>query len=171
MNGFDATMYFVAIVAVVLGFNAGILRSTAKILGYLAATPIAMTTASLVSPALAGRSGAPWAENPLVLFGIFLAVGVAFGALLRTAINQTVGPSISLADRLAGSVLAAFRVGLVGVTIVLVFDRIVPVDREPEFLAGSRVRPVLLLAGQRGIKSLPPEITALIDQLKKDRQI
>ena len=96
---------------------------------------------------------------------------MAFGALLRTAINQTVGPSIGMPDRLAGSVLAAVRVGLVGVTIVLVFDRIIPVDCEPGFLVGSRVRPVLLLAGQRGIKRLPPEITAFIDQLKKDRQI
>jgi membrane protein required for colicin V production len=68
-------------------------------------------------------------------------------------------------------VLGAVRIALVAVTTVLVFDRIIPADREPAFLKGSQLRPILLMAGQRGLKSLPPDITAFIDQLKKDQRI
>jgi membrane protein required for colicin V production len=63
------------------------------------------------------------------------------------------------------------RIGLLAVTMVLIFDRIIPPDRQPAFLAGSRLRPILLMAGQRGLKSLPPDVTAYIDQLKKARRI
>jgi hypothetical protein len=51
--------------------------------------------------------------------------------------------------------------------MVLVFDRLIPPDREPAFLRGSQLRPILSKAGQMGLKSLPPETTAFIDQLKK----
>ena len=54
-------------------------------------------------------------------------------------------------------------------TIVLVFDRIIPAGRDPEFLKGSKTRPVLSLAAQRGLRSLPPEITDYIDRLKRER--
>jgi membrane protein required for colicin V production len=76
-----------------------------------------------------------------------------------------------LPDRLAGSVLGALRIGLVAITMVLIFDRIIPADRQPPFLKGSQLRPILLTAGQIGLKSLPPDVTALIDQLKKERRI
>jgi membrane protein required for colicin V production len=38
-------------------------------------------------------------------------------------------------------------------------------------LTGSRLRPILSIAGHMGLNSLPPDITAYIDQLKKDRQM
>ena len=55
--------------------------------------------------------------------------------------------------------------------MVLIFDRLIPPDREPAFLRGSQLRPMLSKAGQMGVKSLPPETTAFIDQLKKDRRM
>jgi membrane protein required for colicin V production len=33
------------------------------------------------------------------------------------------------------------------------------------------LRPLLSLAGQQGVKSLPPDIVTYIDRLKKDRNI
>jgi membrane protein required for colicin V production len=47
----------------------------------------------------------------------------------------------------------------------------VPSDRQPAFLTGSQLRPLLSGAGQKGFKSLPPDIAATIDRLKKDRRI
>jgi membrane protein required for colicin V production len=47
----------------------------------------------------------------------------------------------------------------------------VPSDRQPAFLNGSRLRPLLSAAGQRGFRSLPPEVAATIDRLKKDQRI
>ncbi len=42
MNPFDAVVATVAIFAIVMGFNAGLLRSLATILGYLIAAPVAV---------------------------------------------------------------------------------------------------------------------------------
>jgi membrane protein required for colicin V production len=171
MNSFDAAVYFVLIVAVVSGFNSGLLRSIATIMGYLAAMPVAMAATPYVARVLDAKFNTAGEQNQFVFFGLFLAAGIVFGALSRTAISETVGPRISLPDRLAGSVLGAVRIGLLAVTMVLIFDRIIPLDRQPAFLSGSRLRPILLLAGQKGLKSLPPDVTAYIDQLKKAQRI
>jgi len=55
------------------------------------------------------------------------------------------------------------------VLIVVIFDRIIPPGREPEFLKGSRLRPILSAAGRQGLKSLPPDIENYIDRLKRQR--
>jgi membrane protein required for colicin V production len=171
MNSFDAAVYVVVIVAVVSGFNAGLLRSIATIMGYLAAMPLAMAATPYASRMLADKFSTPGVQNPLLFFGLFLVAGIVLGGLLRTAINETVGPRISLPDRLAGSLLGAARIVLVAVTMVLIFDRIIPSDRQPAFLSGSQLRPILLMAGQKGLKSLPPDVTAYIDRLKSAQRI
>jgi membrane protein required for colicin V production len=171
MNSFDAAVYVVAMIAVVSGFNSGLLRSIATIMGYLAAMPVAVAATPHVARLLADKFNTPAAQNPLLFFGLFLAAGIVFGALLRTAVSETVGTRISLPDRLAGSALGAVRIVLVAVTMVLIFDRIIPADRQPAFLSGSQLRPILLTAGQKGLKSLPPDVTAFIDQLKRERRI
>ena len=87
------------------------------------------------------------------------------------AVSETVGARIGIADRLAGSALGAVRIALVAVLMVLIFDQLIPADREPAFLRGSQLRPTLSMAARLGLKSLPPETTAFIDQLKKDRRL
>jgi membrane protein required for colicin V production len=171
MNSFDAAVYIVLIVAVVSGFNAGLLRSVATIIGYLAAMPIALAATPRIAQAVADNFNAPAVQNSLLFFGVFLVTGIVLSALLRTALREVVGSKISWPDRLAGSVLGAIRIGLVAITMVLIFDRIIPADRQPPFLSGSQLRPILLMAGQKGLKSLPPDVTALIDQLKKQQRI
>jgi membrane protein required for colicin V production len=171
MNSFDAAVYAVGMVAIVSGFNAGLLRSIATIAGYLAAMPVAMAAIPYVSRLLSDKLDTPALQSPILFFGIFLVTGIVLGALLRTAISETVGSRISLPDRLAGSLLGAVRIGLVAVTMVLIFDRIIPLDRQPAFLSGSQLRPILLMAGQKGLKSLPPDVTAYIDQLRKAQRI
>ena len=172
---FDIVVYFVGFVAVIAGFNSGFLRSAVTILGYLAAQPVAVAVTPLISPALAGRSNAalntPWARNSFLFFGVFLVIGVVLGMLLRMAVNETVGERISIPDRLAGSMLGALRIGLVAVVMVLIFDRLIPPAGDPAFLRGSQLRPMLSMAGQMGLRSLPAEATAFIDQLKKDRRL
>ncbi len=171
MNSFDVVVCLVLIIAVVSGYNAGLLRSMAAIAGYLAAMPIAMAATPYVSRMVIEKFSAPVLQSPLLFFGVFLVAGIVLGALLRTAISETVGPRVGLLDRFAGSLLGAVRIGLVAVTMVLIFDRIIPPDRQPAFLAGSQLRPVLLMAGQMGLKSLPPDVTAYIDRLKKEQRI
>jgi membrane protein required for colicin V production len=171
MNSFDVIIYVGLIVAGVTGFNAGLLRSAVTILAYLIAMPIAVWVASMVSPSVEGRLSSPLMQNWLLFFGIFLVAGIVLGKLMRMALDETIGPESGIGDRLAGAVLGAVRVALVAITLVLIFDRLVPPDRQPAFLTGSHLRPLLSLAAQSGVKSLPPDVTAYIDRLKRDRRI
>jgi membrane protein required for colicin V production len=148
-----------------------LLRSAVTILAYLIAMPIAVWATSLVSPGIDGKVDSPWAQNSLLLFGIFLLAGIGLGKLMRMALDETIGPGAGIGDRLAGAALGALRVGLVTITVVVVFDQLVPPDRQPAFLTGSQLRPLLSMAGQTGFRSLPPDVAARIDRLKKDRRI
>jgi len=170
MNSFDAVVYIALVVAVVLGFNSGLLRSAVTILAYLFAMPIAIWAMSLVAPAI-GQGDAPASQNWPLLFGIFLAAGIVLGKLMRMVLDETIGPGAGIGDRLAGAALGAVRVGLVAVTLVMIFDQLVPVDRQPVYLTGSKLRPLLSVAGQTGFRSLPPEVAAAIDRLKRNRHI
>jgi len=169
MNTFDAAVLVVVIVLAMLGFRAGLLRSLADILGFVIAAPLAVALTPYFMSASAGASGPPWGKESLVFFGILLVGGILFAQVLRLMVADLAGHDIHLFDRSAGFVLGAVRALLVAVTIVLVFDRIIPAGRDPEFLKGSKTRPVLSLAAQRGLRSLPPEITDYIDRLKRER--
>jgi len=171
MNSFDAVVYLGLVVAVVTGFNAGLLRSAVTILAYLIAMPIAVWAMSFVSPGIDGKFSSPLTQNSLLFFGIFLAVGIVLGKLMRMALDETIGPEAGIGDRLAGAALGAVRVGLVAITLVLIFDQLVPSDRQPAFLIGSQLRPLLSVAGQKGFRSLPPDVAAYIDRLKKEQRI
>ena len=171
MNSFDAVVYLALVVAVVLGFNSGLLRSAVTILAYLVAMPIAIWAMSFVAPAIGAEGDAQLPQNWPLLFGIFLAAGIVLGKLMRMVLDETIGPGAGTFDRLAGAGLGAVRVGLVAVTLVMIFDQLVPPDRQPSYLAGSQLRPLLSAAGQTGFRSLPPEVAATIDRLKQDRRI
>jgi membrane protein required for colicin V production len=165
MNPFDAAIYFCLFVAVVMGFISGLLRSLATIFGYLAAMALAV---ALTPIAIAQFHVSP-ARTWVVYVAMFFVSGVLLGALLRRAVDEMVGPSVSIPDRVAGALLGAVRVGLLAVLIVVIFDRIIPPGREPAFLKGSQWRPVLSDAGRKGLKSLPPEVETYIDRLKRER--
>jgi membrane protein required for colicin V production len=171
VNAFDIVVSVVAMVAIVIGFNAGLLRSLATILGYLIAAPIAVA----ISPGIATHAIGETARSPdqasLILGIVFIGIGIIVSALLRIAVSEFIGTDIGLFDRLAGAALGAARIGLVAILVVLVFDRIIPTDGQPQFLAHSQLRPYLSTVGQKGLRSLPPDIEAYIDRLKRDRGI
>lgn len=169
LNSFDAVVLFIMLVAVVMGFMTGLLRSLATILGYVAAAPVAMMATPPLAALMAQQPSIPRVQTGLLFFAVFVLIGIVFAAILRAAVNGMVGDKVGIPDRLAGAVLGAVRIALVAVVVVLVFDRIIPAHLEPDFLAGSRLRPILSKAGQMGLKSLPPEIESYIDRLKRER--
>ena len=171
MNSFDGAVYHGLILAVGVGFNAGFLRSLVTILAYLVAMPIAVWAMSFVPGGADGQFGPSLMRNSLLFFGIFFFAGMVLGKMMRMALDDTIGSQAGIGDRLAGAALGAVRVGLVAITMVLIFDSLVPLDRQPAFLAGSQLRPLLSAAGQKGFKTLPPDVVAYIDRLKKDRRI
>lgn len=181
MNAFDVVVVAVALVVIVMGFSAGLLRSLATILGYLIAAPLAIAIAPLLTALIIGQRIMPSDGLPagqasagqiwLVLCIAFIAAGIVISAVLRSAVGAFAGHDIGLFDRLAGAALAAVRIGLIAVLIVVIFDRVIPADRQPQFLANSRLRPYLSAAGQKGLQSLPPEIDDYINQLRRQRGI
>jgi membrane protein required for colicin V production len=165
MNKFDLAVYAGLVIAMLAGFRTGLLRSAITILAYLFAMPIAVWVMSYV-PALDEQYRSPLPHNVGFLLGAFLIVGMALGKFARMMVEEAVGDDPGLVDRFAGAALGAARVGLVATSVVLVFDRLIPVGREPAFLEGSQLRPIFSAAGQRGFRVLPTEAVAAIDHLR-----
>jgi membrane protein required for colicin V production len=171
MNSFDAAIYIGLIVAMIAGFKAGLLRSGVTILAYLIAMPLSVWVVSMLCHGM-GIEFETWlAKNSPFFFGVFLVIGVALGKMMRMLLDDAIGSEAGIGDRLAGALLGIARVGLVAITLVLVFDQLVPSYRQPPFLTGSQLRPWLSALGQRGFRSLPSDVTTMIDRIKRDRQI
>ena len=167
INAFDAAVYIFTALAVIMGFASGLLRSLATILGYVAAAAVAVAATPFAAAQLKLAPGQNW----IALVGIFLVGGFVLGVILRFAISEVAGANIGIGDRMAGAFFGAVRILLLAVLLVLIFDRIIPADRQPAFLADLKLRPILSMAGQQGLRSLPPEIAETIDRLKKERGI
>jgi membrane protein required for colicin V production len=171
MNSFDIAVTLALIVATVTGFNTGLLRSGVTILAYLFAMPIAVWIMSALAPHLGSASASPLSQNWVLFFGIFLVAGMGLGYLARMALDDAIGSDAGLGDRLGGATLGAVRVGLVATSFVLIFDQFVPAGRQPAFLNGSHLRPLFSAAGAKGFRSLPPDVAATIERLKKQQQV
>jgi hypothetical protein len=102
MNSFDIAVYLGLIIAVVTGFNTGLLRSALTILAYLFAMPIALWVMSVISPRLDAGSTSPLSQSWPLFFGIFLVSGMALGKLARMALDEAIGNEAGVADRLGG---------------------------------------------------------------------
>lgn len=169
INLFDGAVILFLVIAVVSGLRTGLLRSLATILGYTIAAPVAVALMPFVLPLVNERFQLGQAQVPLVFLAVFFVIGFLLAALMRGAVGEMTGRQIGPADRAAGAFLGAVRIVLVAVLIVMVFDRLIPPDREPAFLAGSRLRPILSQAGAQGLRQLPPNVTEFIDRLKRER--
>lgn len=165
MNTFDLAVMIGLIVAVLSGFSTGLLRSALTIIAYIVAMPVAVWVMSYVPP-LDGQYASPLGHNAGFFLGAFLVAGMVLGKPMRMPVDEVVGDDPSIADRLGGAALGALRVGLIATSLVLVFDRIIPLGREPAFLEGSQLKPLFSALGQRGLRSLPPAAVAAIDRLR-----
>ena len=170
MNGFDLAVYAGLLIAMVSGFSTGLVRSGVTILAYLVAMPIAVSVMSFV-PHLESDANSPLMQNWGFFLGAFLIIGMLLGKLARITVDEAIGSEAGIVDRLGGAALGAVRVALVATSVVLVFDQLIPADRQPAFLKGSQLRPIFSAAGQKGFRSLPPDVAAAIDRLKHERRI
>jgi membrane protein required for colicin V production len=168
---FDIAVYAGLAITAVIGFNTGLLRSAITILAYLLATPVAIWAMTFFSSRIGGNSTSPLVQSWILFFGALLVVGMMLGKFARMALDETMGENLGLGDRLGGAALGAVRVVLIATSLVLVFDQLVPGDRQPAFLKGSQLRPLLSAAGQMGFRSLPPEVVGIIDRFKQERRI
>jgi membrane protein required for colicin V production len=153
---FDLVVYAFLALAIVLGFNSGLLRSMATIIGYLIAAPIAIGTAPAVSYFLTTRFNISAASNGVVLALILLVAGMIFGALLRRAVNDLVGPDVKHPGPHRRGFLGAARIGLVAVLIVCDHRPHHPANRRASRLFLAQVQSTALSVGppgQAGVKS------------------
>jgi membrane protein required for colicin V production len=173
MSPFDAAVLGIALVAVVTGFGSGLLRSLATILAYVIAAPVALAVSPAIANWLTTRALLPPDTAPLLLsllpVIVLLAIGIVLGALMRAAVGGATSGQTIFIDRVLGALLGAVRIGLVAVLLVLIFERIIPPGREPDWLKESRLRPYLSTAGEMGLRALPPEAAGYIDRLKRER--
>ena len=169
MNIFDVVIVAAALVAIVMGYRSGLLRSLATIFGYIAAAPVAIMLTPKLAPYVPAKIPSGGESNGILFFVIFLVVGILMAALLRSSVSAAVGENVSAPDRFAGAALGAIRILLLAVLMVLVFDRLVPPKRQPAWLSQSQLRPGLSFLGQQGVRNLPPEVMKQIDRLKKER--
>jgi membrane protein required for colicin V production len=158
------------LVAVIMGYRAGLLRSLATIFGYILAAPVAIVAAPKLAPLFA-QSQSPEGPGVIMIAGLFLVVGVVTAALLRSAVGLVAGEDVSVPDRLCGAALGVVRILLLAILMVLIFERIIPPNREPAWLAQSQLRPLLSSAGEQGVRTLPPDVVAQIDRMKRQRGI
>lgn len=171
MNLFDAAIYLCLFIAVVMGFMTGLLRSLATIFGYVAGMGIAVVATPRVLPLLTTYLKMPTPQTWVVVIAIFVAAGATLSALLRFLVNEMVSPNVSVPDRVAGAMLGAFRVGLMAILIVVIFDRFIPPNREPAFLHGSKWRPALSDLGNHGLQALPPDVEDYLNRFKRQQRI
>jgi membrane protein required for colicin V production len=168
MNTFDVAVLLGLVIAVGTGFSTGLIRSAITIVAYIVAMPITVWVMSFVPPLETTNS--PLMQNAGFFLGAFLVIGMVIGKLARLPVDEAIGDP-GFVDRLGGAALGALRVGLVATSVVLVFDQLIPSYRQPAFLQDSQLRPIFSAAGQKGIRALPPELTATIDRLKRERHI
>jgi membrane protein required for colicin V production len=169
MNTFDIAVFLGLAIAVGTGFGTGLIRSAITIVAYIVAMPIAVWVMSFVPP-LTENYNSPLMQNAGFFLGAFLVIGMVLGKLARIPIDEAIGEP-GFVDRLCGAALGAVRVGLVATSIVLVFDQLIPSYRQPAFLQDSQLRPFFSAMGQKGVRALPPELTAAIDRLRRERHI
>ena len=172
MNPFDAVVLGLALVAVVTGFSAGLLRSLATILAYVIAAPIALAVSPMVAAFLTERALLPTDIVPnaasYVPLVVLLVVAFVLGSLMRGAVGATAG-RMGIIDRLLGAVLGAVRIGLLAVLMVMIFEHIIPPASEPDWLKQSQVRPYLSVAGAQGLRVLPPQVNEMIEKFRRER--
>jgi membrane protein required for colicin V production len=172
MNPFDAVVLGLALVAVVTGFSAGLLRGLATILAYVVAAPVALAVSPMVTAFLTERALLPTDIVPnaasYVPIVVLLVVAFVLGSLMRGAVGGAAG-RMGVVDRLLGAVLGAVRIGLLAVLMVMIFERIIPPASEPDWFKQSHVRPYLSAAGAEGLRALPPQVSEMIDKFKRER--
>jgi membrane protein required for colicin V production len=171
MNIFDAAVIGVTIVATIMGYRSGLLRSLATIFGYVLAAPVAIVATPKLAPLFTTHAASPGERNALLFAAVFLGTGILTGALLRSAVSFVSGETVNLPDRAAGAALGAVRVLLLAVLMVLIFEMIIPQKREPAWFAQSQLRPFLSAAAAQGVRKLPSDVIAHIDRMKKQRGI
>jgi membrane protein required for colicin V production len=169
MNLFDIAVYLFGLFAVITGFNSGLLRSLATILAYAVAAPLAVVLSPRVAEYLTSHSLLPPDKTTFVPLAVLIVAGMIFGFLMRRAVGTLTGGNTVFVDRLLGALLGAARILLVAVLLVLIFTRIIPPGREPSWYAESKLRPLLLMAGEKGLRTMPPQLADYIDRLKRER--
>ncbi len=104
MNIFDAVIIAAALVAIVMGYRSGLLRSLATIFGSCRRRACRQSCWRQNSrpdvPALIPSGGE---SNGILFFVIFLVVGIVMAALLRSSVSAAVGETVSTPDRIAGA--------------------------------------------------------------------
>lgn len=166
MNSFDIAMAALFLVSGISGFATGLIRSVASLLAWLIATGVAVWATPLVLPYVVPYLPMTPLRDIAVFLLTLVVLAVVLGILVQMLLTAMFGPRVSFGDRVAGLALGFVRALLVAVLLVLMFERLMPADRQPAFLQGSRARPVLSMLAAHGLRSLPPQVQYSVERLR-----
>ena len=168
MNPFDAVVTAAVILGVVLGFMSGCCAAWRQSLAISSPRRLPLRLRPRIVPLRRATRHCP---GQCVAAAVSISrAGVDLGALFRNGVDEFIDAMSALFDRVAGAVLGAVRILLVAVLIVVVFDRIIPADRQPPFCSARSCGPICQRAGQKGLQShCRPTSTRYIDRLKRER--
>ena len=182
MNSFDVVVYLGLILPCVTGYQYRAVAQRRHDSGLYARCRSRRADADWSSPQLdepdiascLRRIRAPVLRNSALQIGVDAASSPAWCSASWRAWRSTTcdRTEAGIGDRLGGATLGAVRVGLVAITLVLIFDQLVPANRA----AGipDRLATAAAAFGRRdrmGFRSLPPDRGGTIDRLKKERHI
>ena len=117
VNAFDLAIFAYLLFAIFAGFRSGLLRSLATIFGYVIAAPVAVAVMPYLQPIISERLHLPTTQGSFSFFAVFFAIGMILAALLRGAVGEISGKTISAPDRAAGALLGAVRVVMLAISM------------------------------------------------------
>jgi membrane protein required for colicin V production len=167
MTPFDWVILLVVVISALSGFMTGMLRSLASVVAYVLATAIAVAATPFVDPMIGPYLPQTWMRQPGAFLIVFFAGVVVLGFLFQAVVSLAFGPAVSFGDRAAGLMLGVVRAMLVLTLVVVMFDRLIPRTQEPQWLAGSALRPLFSTLGAHGLRSLPSGVTEAIDAIRR----
>ncbi len=147
LTAFDLVAGAVLLISGLIGFARGATREVTGAIAFVAAVVLALAASRVTAPLLAPVFSAPWLAHWAGLLidflVIYVALRVAFGALVR-GVRQA---GLSGLDRALGAGVGLARgLVVVGMAMLLV-DAVAPPARAPAWIAAARLYPLAEASG------------------------
>ncbi len=159
----DGILLVVMLISAVLAMIRGFVREVLSIASWVIAAIAALTLYGYVQP-----FAKQYISNDMVALAasgaaVFLVTLVIVSYITMRISDFVLDSRIGALDRSLGFVFGAARGLLLMVVAMLFFTWLIPVDRQPDWIAGAKSRPLLLSLGDELISALPddPEQTLM----------
>ncbi|ADZ70838.1 Putative Colicin V production protein, cvpA-like (DedE protein) (Pur regulon 18 kDa protein) [Polymorphum gilvum SL003B-26A1] len=158
------------LISAVLAMIRGFVREVLSIASWVAAAVAAYLLYGEVLPFARQYISNEYVALGAAVAGVFLITLIIVSYITMRISDFVLDSRIGALDRTLGFVFGAARGLLLVVVAMLFFNWFVPAERQPQWVAGAKSRPVLVSIGDRLIAALPedPE-QAIMDRIRSGR--